>query len=225
MKLVLMSDSHNLHEQVKMPAGDVLIHAGDLTMGGKHYEVEAFIDWLQKQPYEHKIVVAGNHDFLFQRKPELAHRMLAHHGIHYLEDKELVLNGIKFYGSPWQPWFFDWAFNLQRGAEIKEKWDMIPLDTDVLITHGPPMFTDEVLDKTLHDNEHVGCEELSLAVDRVKPYLHVFGHIHPGRGYQHIDKTRYFNATVVNEEYKVVHEPYVVDLNTEEVFEGGKRIN
>lgn len=224
MKLVLIADTHNLHNQVKMPDGDVLIHAGDMTMEGRHYEVEAFIDWLKVQPYKHKIVTAGNHDFLFERKPDLARHMLEYHGVHYLQDETVTINGIKFYGAPWQPWFFDWAFNLQRGAEIKEKWDMIPLNTNVLITHGPPRFADEILDKA-YGNDHVGCEELSLAVDRIKPYLHVFGHIHGGRGYEYIDKTRFFNATVVNEAYKVIHEPYVIDLNTEEVFEGDKRIN
>lgn len=220
-----MSDSHNLHNQVKMPAGDVLIHSGDLTMEGKHYEVEAFVDWIKDQPYAHKIVIAGNHDFLFERKPDLARYMLEHHNIVYLEDQAITIEGVKFYGAPWQPWFYDWAFNLQRGAEIKKKWDLIPNDTDVLITHGPPKFTVEKLDWTNYSQGHFGCEELSRAVARVRPLVHVFGHFHGGRGHEFMSGVNFFNATVVNEGYAVVYEPFVFDTETKEVFEGGKLIN
>ena len=93
---------------------------------------------------------------------------------HYLCDESLTLDGVKFYGSPWQPRFFDWAFNKDRGAPLKAIWDKIPLDTDVLITHGPPH---GILDLTF-DKIKAGCEELLLAVQRIKPKVHVFGHIH-----------------------------------------------
>jgi len=90
----------------------------------------------------------------------------------------VIIEGVKFYGSPWQPRFFDWAFNLDRGEEIKKKWDLIPMDTDVLITHGPPY---GILDLT-HEGEKVGCEELMKAVLRVQPKIHIFGHIHEAYG-------------------------------------------
>lgn len=213
----MIADTHNLHNQVNMPPGDVLLHAGDLTMGGKHYEVEAFVDWIKDLPYKEKIVVAGNHDFYFQNKPELAEHMLAHHGIIYLKDEPFIAYGLKFYGAPWQPWFFDWAFNLQRGAEIKKKWDLIPIDTDVLITHGPPH---GILDKV--NGGTAGCEDLLNKIKEIKPLVSVFGHLHQGRGYYHNpeEKTHFFNATVVNEVYKVIHEPFVFDTETRRVLNG-----
>lgn len=110
------------------------------------------------------------------------------------------MEGIKFYGSPWQPWYYDWAFNEQRGEKIKAKWDLIPEDTDVLITHGPPM---GILDKTL-ESGHVGCEELVKAVHRIKPKLHIFGHIHEDHGELRLHGTHFVNAASCNLKYKPV---------------------
>jgi Icc-related predicted phosphoesterase len=130
----------------------------------------------------------------------------------YLEDEAVVIEGLKFYGSPWQPWYHDWAFNLERGSVIKEKWDMIPADTDVLITHGPPH---GILDLT-YERILAGCEELALAVDRIKPRLHVFGHIHEAFGSLHKNGVHYVNACSVNLRYKVANQPVIVELTVED---------
>ena len=57
----------------------------------------------------------------------------------YLQDERLEVMGLKVYGSPWQPRFSDSAFNLSRGAELRAVWDKIPSDTDILVTHSPPL--------------------------------------------------------------------------------------
>jgi len=203
MRLVLVSDTHNLQESLVLPPGDALIHAGDFTMRGAPLEVAAFGAWLETQPFAHKIVIAGNHDFLFEREPETARGLLPLE-VHYLRDSEVTLEGLRFWGSPWQPWFLDWAFNLQRGPEIAEKWALIPEGIDVLITHGPPMGT---ADRTVN-GEDVGCADLAAAMARVKPRLSVFGHIHEGYGV-YGDKV---NAAICDEHYRVVHKPIVIDL-------------
>jgi Icc-related predicted phosphoesterase len=116
---------------------------------------------------------------------------------HYLQDQSVIIEGLKFYGSPWQPTFHNWAFNKDRGEKIKTEWDKIPSDTDVLITHGPPF---GILDKTV-DNEKVGCEELLLAVNRIKPKIHIFGHIHENYGEIKLNGTHFINPSSCDYNY------------------------
>src|ERR1700722_2905947 len=137
MKIVALSDTHAEHREVTVPDGDVLIFAGDfMTCGRRYAEVQSFGKWFSEQPHKHKILVAGNHDRLMQRDLKLC--LSEFKDVHYLQDSNVVIDGIKFYGSPWQPWFYDWAFNVNRGPDIKKYWDKIQSNTDVLITHGPP---------------------------------------------------------------------------------------
>lgn len=203
MRLVLISDTHNQHGALNLPRGDVLVHAGDFTMRGTEDEVETFGSWLGAQPFEHKVVVAGNHDFLFEREPARA-RSLLPGDVHYLQDSEVTLGGLRFWGSPWQPWFMDWAFNLQRGPDLAAKWALIPDGIDVLITHGPPQGT---ADRTVN-GEDVGCADLAAAMDRVKPRLSVFGHIHEGYGVYE-DRV---NAAICDQKYRLANRPIAVDL-------------
>ncbi len=211
-RIVAISDTHSRHNQFGLlPDGDILIHAGDATVQGKFDEVIEFNRWLGTLPHKHKIFVAGNHDFLFERSPDLARVLLTN--AQYLLDSFVVVEGLKIYGSPWQPRFFDWAFNLDRGAALRRKWDQIPADTDVLITHGPPhRILDGVIDRWTGTFEAVGCEELLPVVQRIKPRVHIFGHIHAGYGQIEQDGVRYINASNCNEQYKIVNAPIVLDL-------------
>ncbi len=121
------------------------------------------------------------------------------------------IDGLKIYGSPWQPRFYDWAFNLNRGAELEEKWRLIPPDTDVLITHGPPHgILDEV--ERQYYIENTGCEELRKRVEMICPKLHVFGHIHCGYGQIEKFGTEFVNASNCDEEYNPVNLPVIIDL-------------
>ena len=205
MRIVCISDTHNLHDRLVVPDGDVLVHAGDATSRGAERDLRAFDAWLATLPHRHKLVIAGNHDFGFERDAAAA-RWIAH--ATYLQDRAVTLEGVTFYGSPWQPAFYDWAFNLPRGAPLRAVWDRIPTGTDVLITHTPPH---GVLDRTV-GGEHVGCEELALAVARVRPKLHVFGHIHEGYGVLERDGTRFVNASTCDVRYRPVQAAVVVDL-------------
>lgn len=212
MRLVLLSDTH-LRKGLKVPDGDVLIHAGDLTEAGEERAIAKAAIWLDNLPHRHKLIIAGNHDWLFQCNPKLA-RIYMEPYLTYLEDSGCEIEGLNFWGSPWQPWFHDWAFNLPRkGAEIREKWNRIPLNTNVLITHGPPY---GILDQ-VDGGDHLGCEELALRVAAVRPRLHVFGHIHDGYGTLEKDGTLYVNACVLNEQYRIAHRPVVLDIDRDSV--------
>lgn len=214
MKLVLISDTHGLHDKVKLPDGDVLVHSGDcMSSGTKSKELISFASWFKAQPHEYKILVAGNHDFFFEQQRRLCEDALGPK-VTYLEDSGTVIgfgdNALRFWGSPVQPRFCDWAFNRDRGFAIDQHWRMIPEDTDVLITHGPP---DGILDEVEGwGGGHVGCADLMSRVLKVKPKLHVFGHIHHSYGEKYFNGTRFVNASQCNEQYRIVHEPIVVDL-------------
>ena len=226
MKIVLISDTHGLHNSIRVPHGDLLIHAGDLSPSGTVAEVAAAAKWLGSLPHRHKIAIAGNHDWLFERQPTLAATLLRSAGVSYLQDSATNIDGLYIYGSPWQPEFMHWAFNLPRG-ELERYWNQIPAGLDILITHGPPR---GILDQRVppgtrrlapwEDEEpfagsdHVGDEELLVAVKRAKPRVHVFGHIHNSYGASKNEHTEFYNASLCDEKYEPVHEPWLIDLDT-----------
>ncbi|MEM7033414.1 MAG: metallophosphatase domain-containing protein [Chloroflexota bacterium] len=199
LRIVAISDTHGQHQGLHIPDGDVLIHAGDLTSHGSLSEVMAFNEFLGTLPHPHKIIIAGNHDFCFEQEPTQSQALLTNGT--YLQDKAITIDGIKFYGSPWQPWFYNWAFNLARGTEIRAKWDLIPWDTDILITHGPPYGHG---DRTTR-REFVGCTDLLETVEKIRPQAHIFGHIHEGYGITSNEHTAFLNASTCTVNYEPIN--------------------
>jgi predicted phosphodiesterase len=220
-RITFISDTHTKHNTLDnfLVGGDILIHAGDLTGRGYITEIENFMKWYDKiYNYDTKVFIAGNHDFGFQDENEKLRGLLTgYKTIDYLQDDWLMVGEdydtmIKIWGTPWQPEFHNWAFNLPRGEKLKEKWDMIPVDTDILITHGPPFGK---LDYVKYPNENVGCEELMKRVEEIKPKIHVFGHIHEGYGYVFDGNTHYINAAVLNGRYEFRNRPLTIDWDPE----------
>ena len=217
MKLTFISDTHTKHDILNLSGGDVLIHSGDFMNSGYHRDnIMDFLDWFIDQPYKHKIFIAGNHDRYFEDNPEETKQILdvVYGGlVTYLEDSGTKIGDVNVWGSPWQPEFMNWAFNLPRqGTELNDKWNLIPENTDILITHGPPY---GYLDKLPNIPENLGCELLRERVKEVKPKIHVFGHIHYGHGYTTNGDTHFINAAVLNEEYQHEHKPLNVEWNPE----------
>jgi Icc-related predicted phosphoesterase len=217
--VTFISDTHNKHAYCTpdLPGGDILIHSGDISSMGDEHEVFAFLKWMSKHPdYLHKVFIAGNHDFIFERNPKRAQEILSKYPeITYLQDSSIALEGLKIYGSPWQPEFYNWAFNLPRnGYELRQKWSMIPNDTDILITHGPPF---QILDYELSLQTSVGCPSLQHRVFEVQPIIHAFGHTHSAgiRTLPNLTKTTFINASVLNERYDYYYKPQTVKINTE----------
>lgn len=204
LKIVCISDTHNKHKQIEVPEGDILIHAGDLSSRGRLEAIEAFNEYLGILPHTHKVIIAGNHDFGFEREPEAARELITN--AVYLEDEEVTVEGVRIYGSPWQPWFHNWAFNLRRGEEIRRKWEMIPEGIDILVTHGPPLGHG---DQVFH-GERVGCHDLLKAIEQIKPRYHVFGHIHEGYGITSNGDTTFVNASVCNLQYQPIQDPITI---------------
>lgn len=214
MKITFISDTHTKHHEVTkdLPGGPILIHAGDISSRGSISEINEFLTWFSGLPYTHKVLIAGNHDFGFED--------IRHYGdqgitipdnVTYLQDESVIIEGLKIYGSPWQPRFYDWAFNVNRGEEIAKKWEMIPEDVDILITHGPPF---GILDRT-ERGDIVGCEELYFRVFKVKPKIHVFGHIHEGYGLRETGDVIFINASCLDARYKYKNKPITVEYDKE----------
>jgi Icc-related predicted phosphoesterase len=222
MRITFISDTHTKHYQITkdLPGGDLLIHAGDLMNSGYYWEeVYPFLDWFNNLGnYDHKVFIAGNHDRLFEDEPEKINGLLTgYKNIEYLRDKWLAVGDdermVKIYGSPWQPEFYNWAFNLPRnGVALEEKWFNIPNSTEILVTHGPPWGHCDV---TPYGNLNVGCELLRVRVDELKPKIHVFGHVHSGYGYKFHEGTHFINASVLSERYQYTNKPITVDWNPE----------
>lgn len=207
MKIVLISDSHGQHHELQLPEGDMLVHAGDFTKMGKSFQAQDFLLWLERQPFRHKVFVAGNHDFICEKEPALFRSWVPASCI-YLEDEAVEIEGVRIWGSPITPQFFDWAFNRERGAAICSHWVNIPEGLDLLVTHGPPA---GILDRTAH-GDHAGCEDLLRRIEAARPRYSVFGHIHEAHGRMRQGDTEFFNASVLDLGYRMANPPFVIEL-------------
>lgn len=228
-----------------LPEGDLLIHAGDFSGVGTKSEVDNFLEWLVKIRYKFTygiVFIAGNHDRSFDTKymyehedydlfdmhqepskpfwlkARLSEEQLENKKIYYLENTSVEIAGIKIWGSPYTPWFHGdrWAFNRRRGNDIKVIWDTIPNDTNIIVTHGPAMYK---LDYVPHDKHYAGCEDLNYAIRKIKPVLHVAGHIHEGYGYEQDEHTTYINPSICNHRYEPVNKPIVFDYDSKTIVE------
>lgn len=227
MKITLISDTHTKHGLIPMedlPGGDLLIHAGDIMNSGHNKnDILDFCTWFNSlKQYKDKVFIAGNHDRMFESFPERVEELINPFlDIVYLQDDDYVIYGdgpegnspqdnIRIYGSPWQPEFYSWAFNLPKnGIELAGKWEAIPDNTDILITHGPAFGSLDTVAGRQYDN--LGCELLAEKIERLKPKIHVCGHIHSGYGYEFKNGTHFFNAAVLNERYRYTQKPMTFD--------------
>ena len=208
MKFVAISDTHCRHHNLRLPKGDVLLHAGDICYKGQKDEVVDFLKWFSQQPFQYKIFIAGNHDFFLESAKASEIEKLIPENVTYLNDCSITIEGLKIWGSPVTPWFFNWAFNRHRGEEIKTHWDLIPADTAVLLTHGPVLGIHDMV----INSQRVGCRDLLDKVKEIKPRVHVCGHIHEGYGTLQKFGVKFINASVLNESYELVNKPVVFTL-------------
>lgn len=209
MNILAISDTHGAHKTLNLEEYSdcsVLVHTGDFTRSHIHHEDEAleFADWMEQQPFEHKIIVAGNHDFYPYHYPGRFKYICDKRNIYYLQDSSVTINGVNFYGSPWTPPFYDWAF-MKSELELEEIFSNISKDTDVLLTHGPAF---GALDLT-HTNISVGSYSLLEAMDTLNLKAHVFGHIHHSYGQQGIST----NCAIMTEGYRPTNKPIKVIIN------------
>jgi Icc-related predicted phosphoesterase len=213
LKLVCISDTHGDHESVSLPPGDVLIHAGDLTGHGTKQETQAFFRWFGMQSYRHKICVAGNHDTYMEQDPVACQEMANNAGVVLLDDSGCNVDGVSFWGSPITPRFLDWSFMRDPGSDIEAHWNLIPNETDVLVTHGPVYGILDQVDRECGDREHTGCRSLLKRIQEIKPRFHVFGHIHEDYGRVEQAGVSHCNVSTMNKDYRIQNEAVVLQLH------------
>jgi Icc-related predicted phosphoesterase len=222
-----------------LPGGDLLIHSGDISSLGRKSEVERFVKWFNDiDNYTNKVFIAGNHDMTFDReqllrdklayfegkteydtecaegKPDWLKELLGIHlrpNVSYLENSDVTIDGIKIWGSPVTPSFgYGWGFNKDRGYDINEVWNTIPMDTNIVITHGPIY---GYCDRTSREGLNVGCADLYHRLNEVKPQLHFSGHIHEAYGYRNTDWGYAFNGCNCDLSYLVNNKPMTFDYD------------
>jgi len=200
MRILHISDTHNNHHLLNnLPAADIIIHSGDLSNAGTGKEVNDFVQWFVELDYQHKIFVAGNHDdCLYGKKSEIIQRFLPTN-CHYLCHSGIEINGIKFWGEP-----YFWSDDVEGG--FRQIMAQIPGDTDVLISHRPPY---GILDTA---GDAFGCPDLLLAVLKIAPRYHLFGHIHASYGSEKWGATTFVNAALANQNNELVREAVVLDF-------------
>lgn len=208
-----ISDLHG--SQPYLEGGDLLIIAGDLTARDEVEGYYFFNNWLRsiKNLYKQIVLIAGNHDGCIQNRSFDTDFFDAK----YLQDEEFEFEGLKIYGSPWTPVFGNWYFMKNRGPHIKEVWDRIPTDTDILITHGPPFGIMDFVQEGTRKGRFCGCDDLYERLSSLpKLKLHVFGHIHYSYGHiiykQDFPGVQFVNASVMNEDYVMVNKPIRIKL-------------
>lgn len=199
MQITVISDTHGEHERVDRkynsllyPAdgvGKTIVHAGDITEYGSEEEVMDFLRWFGRLPFQYKIFIGGNHDLFLEQSSLSAIGKMLPEGVHYLQNSGLTVEGIRIWGSPVTPYFLGMAFNKRPGAAIKNVWDSVPSQTDILITHGGPS---GIMDGGF------GCADLLQRVIDIKPRYHLFGHAHGHSGIESTDRTTYVNAALLD---------------------------
>lgn len=208
MRIVLISDTHELHRELAVPRGDLLIHAGDFTVLSKRPWMYRHFDlWLGELPHRHKIIIPGNHDFLLEdprQRSAITNATL-------LVDSGVVVEGIKIWGSPVTP-LYGGAFGKSRPEDRKRHWAQIPEGLNILITHSPPF---AILDHGGSEEPREGCPELLEAVFQARPRVHVFGHIHHGYGTRRTTDTLFVNASLMGEDGSLSRAPIVIDLQAD----------
>jgi Icc-related predicted phosphoesterase len=204
MRIVCIADTHELHRELVVPPGDLLIHAGDISLLSKRPWIYRHFDiWLGELPHRHKIVIPGNNDYLLEDPKErkvITNAML-------LVDSGVEIEGLKIWGSPVTP-LYGGAFGKSIPEDRKRHWAQVPEGLDILITHGPPF---AILDHGGSAERREGCPYLFEAVFRARPRLHVFGHIHAGYGTLRTD-TLFVNASLMCEDGSLGRKPVVVDF-------------
>lgn len=206
MKIVIISDVHAKWQKLQIPECDVLISCGDYSFRGEKHIVKNFHKWLNKQEAGHIISVQGNHETWVQQNwqeaKELAQKVCP--AVHFIQHEPIEIEGVKFFGSAWTPWFYNWAWNAQRGPELQRLWSQIPDDTQILITHGPPAGMLDIVYQVdgMTPRERVGCHDLMDRIKQLKHLkMHCFGHIHCSAGEIEFMGVKYINASICDEQY------------------------
>ena len=220
IKVCAIADLHGHLPQIEpcqflLLGGDICPHfanpgSRDDVFGQARWLGTVFDDWLNHVPAKHIVATVGNHDFVFEKHLNLVPTLKWH----LLIDRAVTIEGVKFYGSPHQKRFMDWAFNLDE-PQLKEKWRWISDDTDILVLHGPPQGYGDFVPtnaKSPNVGEHVGSVSLLERILKIRPKLTIFGHIHNSHGVYEVDGIKMANVSILDDNYRMVYKPTLFEM-------------
>lgn len=207
MKIVIISDTHSHHPELNNLSGDVLIHCGDVCpqFTSDDSDLDSIDRWFAQQQFSLILCIGGNHDQPIQHR--LHRQQQVFQNAIYLQDDSFDYHGLKFYGSPWVPDLITMAF-YQDDHALYEKWEKIPIDTDILITHTPPH---SILDTPSFSNSPLGCPHLMNRIQVIQPQIHCFGHIHESYGREIRNGTEFINASILSR--RKLNSPISIEVN------------
>jgi len=187
MKIWAISDTHGMHEQLKVPEGiDMVIYGGDcsnsFSKAINFNEVAKFLEWWNALDIPHKVLIAGNHDTSMENNMHGFNKLDKSRNFHYLEHQFKEIEGLKIFGSPFTPTFGTWAFMKDR-AKMDKLWEHIPDNLDILVVHGPPKGILDLSENRFGEIEQCGDKALLRHVLHRKPKVMIFGHIHNYKEY------------------------------------------
>lgn len=207
MRIAIVSDTHGRHRELPPIEADLLLHCGD-GIAGRGWGREALADldaWFGEQAVDEVVCVGGNHDHAVQQALARGERPFVH--ARCLVDETVTVGGLRIHGAPWTPELVGWAF-YRDAAELRRAWAGIPEDLDVLLTHTPAGGT---LDRS-SSGRSCGCVHLQAALERARPRLHAFGHIHASGGVARQPGGLAVNAAVIERGARGLRPPVLVDL-------------
>lgn len=209
MKFCLLSDTHGSHNELDIPKVDYLIHAGDFTNVGNDKELIAFNSWVgeckEKGLFKEIILVPGNHDLSLDVRPKVAKKFLTNVD-HILIHEGLELDGLKIWGCPYVPIFYNWAF-MRDEDDLYWIYNQIPVGLDILICHGPPLGHCDANGRSYH----CGSSSIREVLGYKQPKYVVCGHIHEGRGVSKLKDTTILNVANMDKNYCVLP-PVILEL-------------
>lgn len=201
MHILHLSDTHNRHNSLtNLPEADVIIHSGDFSFAGTASEFSDFLKWFSSLNYHHKIFIGGNHDSFLEENSATEIRKMLPSNCHYLCHSGLIIEGLKFWGIPM-------FVSEDIDGSYFEKIKQISADTDVLISHHPPL---GILD--LDGEINFGCPELLYKTLEIQPKFHLFGHIHNAYGIEKSKSTTFINSSVLNGNYDLSNHPVLFEI-------------
>jgi hypothetical protein len=204
MRICIISDTHELEREVSIPPCEVLAHCGDWSFFGKSEQaMDRFCGWFAEQPARYRVITCGNHEYPVEADPLKWRRRLSDANATLLLNEGITIEGINLWASPITP-LSGGAFGLSSEAERERVFNTIPGDTDILISHIPPL---GILDGG------AGCPALRRAVIRVKPRLHCFGHVHSAYGTMPTKSVLFINASILDEEGAPSRKPILLDMH------------
>ena len=225
IKVCALSDMHGQLVDIE-PCDLVLICGDSVSLKMQRYDESTmewyksvFKPWAEKLPCKKVLWIAGNHDYMQGKAEEYRMMFSRIDKVTYLEDEGYIYNQgdqvLKIWGTPWCKKFGTWHF-MAKPEVLKEKFNLIPENLDILMTHDAPYgCSDVLLDKSVFwwTPNHIGNPQLAEAIKEKKPRYNFHAHLHStNHQFETMSKTEVACVSILGEDYKLKYEPLYINI-------------